>query len=309
MAGRRRVGQRQPDVQRHDPGLRPRARQRQQHRQRGRPFGRVQRADGGEAVIARRPGQHPEGQQKANRAEARHQKVDPRRAPGRGLPVVGEHQHPGGHRHELPRHQEHEGVRRDQHEVHARDEERERRQHGSLGMPVPVTMPVRRPLVSPAVEARGRRGEVDHHQEQRRQPVHRQMRAQPRQPHGQHQRRGLPPARQPQGRPQRQQQRNHPRPAMDKRPHPRPTPKENPRRGQGQQQNDGGQDEGQAGEPRWERPRQLEGHAGAKASAFIAGPAIAGADDPSCGVRTQERRGPAPPHTVRLARRSRSGQP
>ena len=76
MAGRGRMRERQPDMQRHQAGLRAGADQREDQHQRGEPGGRMRRADGVEGVVAVRAGEQAEGEQQRERAEARHHQID-----------------------------------------------------------------------------------------------------------------------------------------------------------------------------------------------------------------------------------------
>ena len=89
-------------MQRHEAGLRAGADQHQQQNQRGGERLGMVRADRGEGVVAVGAGEHAEGEQQRQRAEARHDQIDVARAGIFRRAVVGHHQRPGRQRHELP---------------------------------------------------------------------------------------------------------------------------------------------------------------------------------------------------------------
>ena len=132
--------------------------------------------DLGEGVAAAAAGKQAEGQQQRQRAEARHDDVDEARAAVLGIAVVGHHQRPGRQRHELPGDQEGEGVVRQDDEVHGAEECRIEGQH----------TPLRRLVLAVAdgIEAGAGAAEVQHHEKERGQRVHAEVRADPRQPDG-----------------------------------------------------------------------------------------------------------------------------
>ena len=76
MARRRRMGERQPDMQRHETRLRAGADQGEDEDERGKSGGGVALADRVEGVSALRPGEQAEGEQQRERAEARHDQID-----------------------------------------------------------------------------------------------------------------------------------------------------------------------------------------------------------------------------------------
>ena len=77
VARRGRMGERQPDVQRHEAGLRAGAEQRQAPAPAPASAGDgVRGAHGGEGVAAVGPGEQAEGEQQRERAEARHDEID-----------------------------------------------------------------------------------------------------------------------------------------------------------------------------------------------------------------------------------------
>ena len=110
VARRGGMRQRQPDVQRHQAGLRSGADQRQHQHERGDARRRVRGAHRGEGVAAGGAGQQAEAQQQRQAGEARHHEIDVAGAGVAALAVVRHHQRPGGERHQLPGEQEAEGV-------------------------------------------------------------------------------------------------------------------------------------------------------------------------------------------------------
>ena len=88
--------------------------------------------------------------------------------------MVRHDQRPRGQRHELPGDQKGEGVVGEHDQIHAGEKGREERQH-----------PFRRSLVAAVTEreeAGAVRAEIDHDQEERRERIEAEMRADPRQP-------------------------------------------------------------------------------------------------------------------------------
>ena len=118
MAGRGRVGERQPGMQRHEAGLRAGADQHEDQHQRRQPGGWHARRGWRRRRSCRRAGEQAEGEQQSQRAEARHQQIDVAGAHIVAVAMMRDHQRPGGERHELPRHQEAEGIVGQHHEIH-----------------------------------------------------------------------------------------------------------------------------------------------------------------------------------------------
>ena len=184
VAGRRRMGERQPDVQRHEAGLGAGAEQRQ-----GQDQGREARRQAGapdrlEGIAAARSGEQAESEQKRERAEARHDEVDVAGLRVALLVMVRHHQRPGRERHELPGEQEGEGVvgqRRTR--FIAGEERREERQDPGRRRFVPA--------VAQAVGAGRGTTEVDHHEEECGERVEPEMGADPGQAERQDDRRGI----------------------------------------------------------------------------------------------------------------------
>ena len=176
MAGRCRMGQRQPGVQWHQTGFGPGPQNRQQHHQEAGHRRQRRVAHGGEGIGTLRAGQQAETGQQAEGPERRHHQIDHGRRAVFGVLVVGQHQQPRRQRHELPRYQEHEGVVGDQHRVHAEQEQRkERSDPPGLGQVVAIA----------DAEHRRRHGpHIDDHHEQRRQIVKAEMGRHPRQAEG-----------------------------------------------------------------------------------------------------------------------------
>ena len=172
MAGRRRMGQRQPDVQRHEAGLGAGAEHDQGQHDAARHGRRVARADRGEIVAALGPGQHAEGEQQRQRAEAGHRQVDVARARIVGVLVMGHDQRPRRERHEFPGQQEGERVVGEHHEAHAREEGRKERQDARGRMLVPA-------VADPVEACRGGAGIRDG-EEERGQRIEPEIRADPR---------------------------------------------------------------------------------------------------------------------------------
>ena len=174
------MGERQPDVQRHQASLGAGAEQHQGQDQ-GSDLRRMgERADRGEAIAALDPGEQAEGEQQGEGAEARHDQID---IAGAGVvtdPVVGHHQRPGGQRHQLPGEQEGERIVGQHDQVHGGEEGWIERQHA----------PGRRLAlaVAEAIEAGSRAAEVDHHQEEGGQGIEAELGPEP----GQAERQGQP---------------------------------------------------------------------------------------------------------------------
>jgi hypothetical protein len=184
MARRRRVRERQPDMQRDEAGLRARTGERQHENQGGRERLRVVRADRLERVVALGPCKHAEGEQQGQRAEGRHDQID---VAGAGIfrrGVVGHHQRPGRQRHELPGHQKRKGVIRQHDQVHAGEIGRKIWQHPQWSGLVPA--------IAEGVEACQRTAQVGNDEKECRQRIQAKVRTQPGQAdrQGQDRRRG-----------------------------------------------------------------------------------------------------------------------
>ena len=194
MAWRCRMRQRQPDMQRKQPRLGPRAGQHErQHRHRAPALGRgvPQR---GEGDIPRTARHQPAGQHEHQPSEPREAEVDPRRPPVLRLRVVLRDQHPGGDGHRLEPQQQGEAVRRQQGQGHARDEERPGHQVARRHLPV---------RAAEGEERGAGHRQPDRQQEPGGQRIERQPRRPPGRPEGQVERRR--PAEQPAHAPRHQQ--------------------------------------------------------------------------------------------------------
>ena len=171
VARRRRVGKRQPGMQRHETRLRAGADQHKNENECDERWRVLALADRIEDESPVRPGEQAEGEQKREGAEARHDQIDIARAQILAHLIVRHHQRPGGERHELPGEQEGEGIVGDDHEGHACEEQRIEGQHA-----------LRRRFMPPEaerVEARRAPADIDHHEEERRERVETEMRADP----------------------------------------------------------------------------------------------------------------------------------
>ena len=131
-------------------------------------------ADRGEIVVAGGTGQQAERQQQRQRAEARHHQIDVAGLGVAGFAMMRHHQRPGRQRHELPAQQIGERVVGQHHQIHAGEEGGEERQHALRRVFVAA--------VADAIEAGDRAAEIDDDEEERRQRVEAEMRAEPRQP-------------------------------------------------------------------------------------------------------------------------------
>ena len=173
VARRGRMGERQPDMQRHQARLGTGAEQHQDQHQRRR-IGRVLRgADGCKSVVSRRPRQQAEGEQQRERAEACHHEIDIAGLGVARLAMMRHDERPRRQRHELPAQQIGEGVVRQHHEVHAGEKGREEGKHA-----------VRRGVmtaVAEAIETCRRPTQIDDDEEERGQCVEAEVRAKPRQ--------------------------------------------------------------------------------------------------------------------------------
>ena len=129
VARRRRVGERQPGMQRHETRLRAGADQHKNENERDERWRVLALADRIEGESPVRPGEQAEGEQKRERAEARHDQIDIARAQILAHLIMRHHQRPGGERHELPGEQEGEGIVGDDDEGHAGEEQRIEGQH------------------------------------------------------------------------------------------------------------------------------------------------------------------------------------
>ena len=180
VARRGGMGERQPDMQRHQAGLGAGAEQHQNQHQ-CRRIGRMLRgANGCKSVVSRRSRQQAEREQQRERAEACHHQID---VTGPGVAPFAMMRHdkrPRRQRHELPAQQIGEGVVRQHHEVHAGEKGGEKRKHA-----------VRRGVmmaVAEAIETCRHPTQIDDHEEERGQCVEAEVRAKPRQTDGQDQR-------------------------------------------------------------------------------------------------------------------------
>ncbi len=158
VARRRRMRERQPDMERHEPGLRPGAHEHEDHGEAGGERRRSRCAHGREGVTAVRPCQKAEGEQQRKCAKTRHHQIDVGGAHVGGIAVMREHDRPRRERHQLPGQQKNEGVVGEQHEIHRGEEGRIERQHPHGRLLVPA--------VADGVEARGRAAEIDHREEE-----------------------------------------------------------------------------------------------------------------------------------------------
>ena len=129
MARRRRMRERQPDMQRHEAGLGAGADQRQDQGKRAEHRGRVRRAHLREGVEPVGPREQAEGEQQSQRAEARHDQIDVAGADIVGHAMVRHDQRPRRQRHELPGDEKSEGVVGQHDERHAGEKGRIERQH------------------------------------------------------------------------------------------------------------------------------------------------------------------------------------
>ena len=171
VARRRRMRERQPDVQRHDAGLRAGADQSEDQHQRAERGGWMRGAHLRERVKAVGAGEQAEGEQQSERAEARHDQIDVAGAHVLGHAMVRHHQRPRRQRHELPGQQKREGVVGEHDQRHAGKERRIERQHAS-GRRFVLAVAERK-------QARAKRAEIDHDQEKGRERIEAQMRAEP----------------------------------------------------------------------------------------------------------------------------------
>ena len=114
---------RKPDVQRHEPRLRPEAEEREQESDRGPLRRKMRAAHGIEGKLPTAALHHAEAQQNCDRPDVRDQQVEKARAADLGKAVLRGDQKVGGERHGLPRHHERVGVIGQQHETHAGEEQ------------------------------------------------------------------------------------------------------------------------------------------------------------------------------------------
>ncbi len=121
--------ERQPNVQRHQAGLRAGSKQHQDQHQHGDVRRMLGRANRRKSVVSRRSRQQAEAQQQRQRAEACHHQVDVARLGVARFTMVRHDQRPGGERHEFPAQQIGKRVVRQHHEVHAGQEGGEEGQH------------------------------------------------------------------------------------------------------------------------------------------------------------------------------------
>jgi hypothetical protein len=94
MAWRGRMGEGQPDMKRHQAGLRSGAEKSEHHRQCRRERRVRSEPDGLESVAARRTCQKPEAQKQAEGAEARHHEIEESRPAVCGIAMAREHHRP-----------------------------------------------------------------------------------------------------------------------------------------------------------------------------------------------------------------------
>ena len=102
MARRRRMRERQPDVQGHEPGLRSGAEEGKYQHEGGGQRCEAVYADCGKGVAPVGPRKQSEGEQERQRAEARHEDVHIAGADIRRFAVMGHDECPRGERHEFP---------------------------------------------------------------------------------------------------------------------------------------------------------------------------------------------------------------
>ena len=174
MAWRRRVSERQPDVQRNEAGLGPRAEQHENQDNSSDERGGLHGAYRFECVVSTWPRQQTESEQQRQRAEARHDEIDVTCPRIVLFAMVRHDERPRGERHELPREQEGEGIVRQHDQIHAGQERREEWQH-----------PVRCRLVTAvtkSVEAGAGAAEVDDDKKKSRERIEAEMSPNPRQP-------------------------------------------------------------------------------------------------------------------------------
>ena len=171
VARRRRVRERQPDVQRHEAGLRSGAEENKHQDQPGERPRLPSGLDVGEGVAPVRPGKEREGEKETQGPEARHDEVDVAGAQVLRLLVMRHDERPGGERHELPGEEEGEGVVGEDDEVHAGEERREERQDAHR----------RRFVLAMAERIEARRGaaEIDDGEKRSRERIEAEVRADP----------------------------------------------------------------------------------------------------------------------------------
>ena len=174
MARRRGMGERQPSMERHETRLRAGADQNENENERRERCRGMALADRVEGVLPFRTRQQAEGEQQSERAEARHDEIDIARPHILAQLVVRHDQCPRGQRHEFPGEEEGEGVVGNRDEIHAGKKERIERQHALRRMLVLA--------VTERIEARRRAAEIDDDEEECRERVQAEMRAEPRQP-------------------------------------------------------------------------------------------------------------------------------
>ena len=159
VARRGRMGERQPDVQRHQSCFRSGAGENKQKHQAGREGVGTARADCFEGVAAVRAREQAKGQQQSERAAGRHQKIHVAGADVLRMAMVRQHQRPGRQRHELPGDQKREGVVGQHDEIHSRKIGRVERQDPRLRLFMAA--------VAQRIEARQRAAEIGDEQEKR----------------------------------------------------------------------------------------------------------------------------------------------
>ena len=179
VTGRGRMGQRQPDMERHQAGLGARAKQHQHQHQGRRGAGMRRGADGVKAVVAGGTGEEAKRQQQRQRAKTGHHQIDIAGLRIAALAMMRHHQRPRRQRHEFPAQEIRERIVGEQHQIHAGQKRREERQH--------ALRRVFMAAIAERIEAGERAAEIDHHQEERRQRVEPEMRAEPWQADRQHQ--------------------------------------------------------------------------------------------------------------------------
>ena len=119
----RRVGLRQPDVQRQEARLRAEARESEKKRRRGPGAGQRDRAHRGERVVAAAALQHSEAEQDGDRADVGDHEVEKSGAADFRDAMLGRDQEERRQRHRLPCHHEQIRVVGDEHERHRREED------------------------------------------------------------------------------------------------------------------------------------------------------------------------------------------
>ncbi len=153
------MGERQPDMKRHQAGLRSGAKEGKYNRKCRREGGVGGEPHGLERIAASRTREQPKPQKQAQGAKARHHEINEGGTAVRRIAVARQHNRPGGEGHEFPCQQEREGVVGEYDEVHPGQKGRVKREDpgGSFLMAA----------IAECVQARDRRAQVDHHKKER----------------------------------------------------------------------------------------------------------------------------------------------